>query len=41
MARLAVAAAVERLDSDAGIPPRDILLDPHLVIRGTTAPAPR
>jgi DNA-binding LacI/PurR family transcriptional regulator len=39
MAGLAVEAVVERLDSDADIPPRDILLDPHLVVRGTTGPA--
>jgi DNA-binding LacI/PurR family transcriptional regulator len=40
MARLAVEAVVERLDGDAGIPPRDILLEPRLVVRGTTGPAP-
>ena len=38
---LAVEAVVERLDRDAQIPPRDILLDPRLVIRGTTGPATR
>jgi DNA-binding LacI/PurR family transcriptional regulator len=38
-ARLAVEAVVERLDGGADSPPRDILLDPHLVVRRTTAPA--
>jgi DNA-binding LacI/PurR family transcriptional regulator len=41
MARLAVEAVVERLEGDASISPRDILLDPRLVVRGTTGPAPR
>jgi DNA-binding LacI/PurR family transcriptional regulator len=39
MARLAVEAVVERLDGGADIPPRDIRLDPHLVVRGTTGRA--
>ena len=38
-ARLAVEAVVERLDGDVNLPPRDILLNPRLVIRGTTGPA--
>ena len=38
MARLAVEAVVERLEGDAGMAPRDILLDPRLVVRGTTGP---
>jgi DNA-binding LacI/PurR family transcriptional regulator len=38
-ARLAVGAVVERLDGDASMSPRDILLTPRLVIRGTTGPA--
>ena len=41
MARLAVEAVVERLEGDAGIPSRDILVDSHLVVRGTTGPAPQ
>jgi DNA-binding LacI/PurR family transcriptional regulator len=40
MARLAVEAVVERLEGDAGMSPRDILLDPRMVVRGTTGPAP-
>lgn len=40
MARLAVETVVERLENEAGVPPRDIVLDPHLVLRGTTGPAP-
>jgi DNA-binding LacI/PurR family transcriptional regulator len=39
MARLAVEAVVERLDGGLDRPPRDILLDPHLVVRRTTGPA--
>jgi DNA-binding LacI/PurR family transcriptional regulator len=38
-ARLAVEAVVDRLEGDANLPPRDILLNPRLVIRGTTGPA--
>ena len=38
-ARLAVEAVVERLEGDASMPPRDLLLDPRLVIRSTTGPA--
>ena len=41
MARLAVEAVVERLDGDPAEPPRDIRLDPRLVVRGTTGPPPR
>ena len=37
-ARLAVEAVVERLEGDVNQPPRDILLNPRLVIRGTTGP---
>ncbi len=40
MARLAVDDVVHRLDGDADAPPRDVLLDPHLVVRGTTGPPP-
>jgi DNA-binding LacI/PurR family transcriptional regulator len=40
-ARLAVEAVVERLDGEADTPPRDILLKPRLVVRGTTGPAPQ
>jgi DNA-binding LacI/PurR family transcriptional regulator len=40
MARLAVEAVIERLEGRRGGPPRDILLAPHLVVRGTTGPAP-
>ncbi|WP_344416595.1 LacI family DNA-binding transcriptional regulator [Pseudonocardia ailaonensis] len=40
MARLAVEALVARLDGeDPDGPPRDLLLTPHLVERGTTGPA--
>ena len=38
MARLAVEAVVQRLEGDTDNPPRDILLDPQLVVRGTTGP---
>ena len=38
-ARLAVEAVVERLEGGVNLPPRDILLNPRLVIRGTTGPA--
>jgi hypothetical protein len=38
MARLAVEAVGERLKGEPGMPPRDILLDPRLVVRGTTGP---
>jgi DNA-binding LacI/PurR family transcriptional regulator len=38
-ARLAVEAVVDRLEGDVNLPPRDILLNPRLVIRGTTGPA--
>jgi len=34
MARLAVEAVGERLKGEPGMPPRDILLDPRLVVRG-------
>ena len=40
MARLAVEAVVEWLEGEPGMPPRDILLDSRLVVRGTTGPAP-
>ena len=40
MARLAVEAVIARLDGDADAPPRDVLLAPRLVVRGTTGPAP-
>jgi len=40
MARLAVESVLKRLDAEADTPPRDILLDPRLVIRGTTGPPP-
>lgn len=40
MAQLAVQAVVERLEGDAGMAPRDINLQPRLVVRGTTGPAP-
>ncbi len=40
MARLAVKAVVERLKGEPGMPPRNILLDSRLVLRGTTGPAP-
>lgn len=36
---VSVEAVVARLDGDAHAPPRDVLLDPHLVVRGTTATA--
>lgn len=36
-AQRAVAAAVERLD-DGGDVPREVVLAPHLIVRGTTAP---
>jgi DNA-binding LacI/PurR family transcriptional regulator len=39
-AALAVEAVVERLEGTARQEPRDILLDPRLVVRGTTGPAP-
>jgi DNA-binding LacI/PurR family transcriptional regulator len=39
MGRLAVEAVVDRLDGDAGGPPRDILLNPGVVVRRTTGPA--
>jgi DNA-binding LacI/PurR family transcriptional regulator len=39
-ARLAVEAVVERLESDVAAAPRDVLLAPRLVVRGTTGPAP-
>jgi DNA-binding LacI/PurR family transcriptional regulator len=39
-ARLAVAAAVERLDH-ARTERREVVLPPRLVVRGTTAPATR
>jgi hypothetical protein len=39
MARLAVEAVVDRLDGDADGPPCDILLNPGVVVRRTTAPA--
>ena len=40
MARLAVEAVIGRLEGEPGMPPRDILLEPRLVVRGTTGPAP-
>jgi DNA-binding LacI/PurR family transcriptional regulator len=40
MARLAVEAVVERLEGEGDLPARDLLLDPRLVVRGTTGPAP-
>jgi len=40
MAQLAVRAAAERLD-DGRVTPRDIVLIPQLVVRGTTGPARR
>lgn len=39
-ARLAVEAVVERLESEAIGPPRDVLLKPRVVVRDTTGPAP-
>lgn len=39
-AQLAVGALVERLEGHEGAPPRDVLLDPRIVTRGTTGPAP-
>ena len=38
MAHLAVEAVVEHLKGEPGMPPRDILLDPRLVVGGTTEP---
>ena len=38
LARLAVEAVIERLEGEPGTPPRDILLDSRLVVRGTTGP---
>jgi DNA-binding LacI/PurR family transcriptional regulator len=40
IAEHAVRFAVQRLDDDS-IPPREIVLDPKLVVRGTTCPPPR
>lgn len=41
LARQAVSAVVHRIVDDAdAAPPRDILLEPRLVVRGTTAPPP-
>ncbi|GAA2156063.1 LacI family transcriptional regulator [Humibacillus xanthopallidus] len=39
MAEAAVTAAVERLEGDRTAP-ADVVLEPHLVVRGTTAPPP-
>ncbi len=39
MAEAAVAAAVERLEGTR-TKPVDVVLEPHLVVRGTTAPPP-
>jgi hypothetical protein len=38
MAGLAVEAVVEHLKGEPDMPPRDIFLDPRLVMRGTTGP---
>jgi DNA-binding LacI/PurR family transcriptional regulator len=38
MAKLAVDAVVARLEGDAATPPVDVLLEPHVVQRGTTGP---
>jgi DNA-binding LacI/PurR family transcriptional regulator len=40
MARLAVESVVSRLDGDPDAPPRDLALEPRLVVRTTTGPAP-
>ncbi len=40
MAQLAVTSVVQRLEADRPRSPRDILLDPALIVRGTTGPAP-
>jgi DNA-binding LacI/PurR family transcriptional regulator len=39
MTRLAVARAIDRIEASA-ITRRDIVIPPHLVVRGTTGPAP-
>ncbi|MET7333560.1 LacI family DNA-binding transcriptional regulator [Nonomuraea sp. NPDC005650] len=39
LARLAVDSVVGRLDGKSADPPRELLIDPHLVVRGTTGPA--
>lgn len=39
MARLAVESVVARLEGDESRAPREVLLDPYLVLRGTTGPA--
>jgi DNA-binding LacI/PurR family transcriptional regulator len=39
-ARLAVQSVVDRLDADRDHGARDLLIEPHVVVRGTTGPAP-
>jgi DNA-binding LacI/PurR family transcriptional regulator len=41
MASLAVHSVVGRLDGNTPLAPRDLLITPHLVVRGTTGPARR
>ena len=41
LAATGIGLLLDRIDAGPGAPPRQVLLEPHLVVRSTTAPPPR